>query len=580
VTAVSDLLDDLALAGIEATRDGDGLLLNPPEAARGRLDLVARARDLKPVLLAALGEPVFLDLETRSKADLKVVGGRNYALDPSTSILTAVALLDGKVLAWVPLATEAPAVTWPTGFGPALPVEVFVGPELPSPLAEAVAAGRAFCAHNARTFDSLVWAARGLPEPSRWLDTVPRCRAAGLPGALDAVGMQLFQVGKDPGGKRLIGRLCKPAKGGRFREPTPRDLAELLQYNLQDVLLLAKVYDAVPDHAEPDVLAVDRQINGRGIHFDPALAQRLLAIEDALLHELAAEAERLTGGEVVLADLNCLAYLLEWLQGRGIQVATLDKDVLDRLLRKRNLDPAVRAVLLARRAAGRKGLAKLKAAAARIGPDGRLRDAFAYAAAHTGRWKSFKPQLHNLPKPAPAVPADLEPLLAATDSLDSFRKALPAGVPVADGLSALIRPCFRAAPGKVLLIADYAQIEARTLAWLAGERALLDRFAAGEDVYLYGRPHFRPAHHEGRHGGTPRRQDGRPRPGIPDGGRALRRAMRGRGHRPGSRRRHRRGCRGCLPRRLSRHRRQQGQRRRRPDMATGWPLVGPQPGRP
>jgi hypothetical protein len=185
--------------------------------------------------------------------------------------MMAVALLDGTVLAWAPLAQEAPAVTWPAGMGNPLPIETFTGATLPAPLAEAITSGRPLCAHNAFGFDGLVWRAKGLPEPAVWLDTVPRCRAAGLPGKLDEIGKQLFGLGKDASGKRLIGRLCKPAKGGRFREPTPEDLADLLRYNLADTLLLAKVYDAVTDYAEADVLAVDRQINERGISFDPPL---------------------------------------------------------------------------------------------------------------------------------------------------------------------------------------------------------------------------------------------------------------------------------------------------------------------
>jgi DNA polymerase len=253
-------------------------------------------------------------------------------------------------------------------------------------------------------------------------------------------------------------------------------------------------FNAVPDHAEPDVLAIDRAVNERGICFDPALAERLLATEDALLHELATSAERLTGGGVKRADLNRRDFLLEWLRARGVQLADLKKDTVARQLKRGDLDPAALAVLLARLAAGKKGLAKLRAGASRVSPDGRVRDQLVYHGGHTGRWTGRGVQPQNLPKPHPKLPADLRPLIEATGNPDAFRRALPAGVPVADGLSTLIRPCFMAAPGKVLLVADYAGIEARVLAWLAGERQLLDAFVRGEDPYcqlasaVFGRP--------------------------------------------------------------------------------------------
>src|SRR5207237_7875323 len=99
---------------------------------------------------AGAAPPVFLDLETRSAADIRD-GGRAYARHPTTEVLSAAALVDGRVVAWAPLLAEPlPAGgLWPEGFGPALPVESFAGPELPGPPGDPVAAGRALCARNA-----------------------------------------------------------------------------------------------------------------------------------------------------------------------------------------------------------------------------------------------------------------------------------------------------------------------------------------------------------------------------------------------------------------------------------------------
>src|SRR5688572_27142156 len=108
----------------------------------------------KPGLLALLSAPVFLDLETRSAADIKEVGGRAYAQHPSTEIITAVALMGGRVVAWAPGLSSSVEVTWPGGHGEPLPVEVFPGRELPEPLALAIRAGLPLCAHNAFGFDA------------------------------------------------------------------------------------------------------------------------------------------------------------------------------------------------------------------------------------------------------------------------------------------------------------------------------------------------------------------------------------------------------------------------------------------
>src|SRR5262249_43223625 len=148
-------------------------------------------------------------LETRSALDLEAVGGRRYAHDASTEILTLVALWNDRVVVWTPLLKEPlPADgLWPKGYEasgiPPLPVDTFAGTTFPAPLAEAVAAGRPLCAHNAFEFDRHVWRARGLPEPAAWLDSMHEARAAGLPGRLDEIGKRLIGRGKHEGAALL-----------------------------------------------------------------------------------------------------------------------------------------------------------------------------------------------------------------------------------------------------------------------------------------------------------------------------------------------------------------------------------------
>jgi DNA polymerase len=180
-------------------------------------------------------------------------------------------------------------------------------------------------------------------------------------------------------------------------------------------------------------------------------------------------------------------FLAEWLTSQGIVLThttakgatKLDKAIVDTILDGACPDD-VRAVLEARRATARTTVGKLSGVLEETDADCRLRHQFQYHQAHTGRWSSRGVQLHNLPKPAEG--ANVEALLNAGDDVEAFCAALN-DISFADALSALIRPTFTAAPGHVLVIADYAGIEARGLAWAADERWILDKYRQGEDLY-------------------------------------------------------------------------------------------------
>jgi DNA modification methylase len=477
----------LALLPDEAKAEGGaGPVPTPPHDIGGSATVPTYNASGSVVMPAHGGtRPVFIDLETRSASDLKREGGRRYARHETTEILTAVALIDGRVIAWAPTLDAPPPAgqLWPESFGPALPVEAFAGPGLPPPLADAITAGLPLCAHSAHGFDRHVWAARGLPEPSAWLDTLPEARACGLPGKLDQLGQLLFGAGKDKEGERLVRRLCHPGRRGEFPPFDLEDAVAVLRYNVADVLLLARLYEAVAGHAEPNVVALDLAINGRGVAFDCALAQALIALEVQASREAGAEAERLTGGAVKAGDLRRTAFILDWLRSRGVELPNLQKGTVRQLLLDRpDLDTGVRGVLEARLAVNRVTAGKLQSAVTTCDGDGRLRDLFVYHKAHTGRWAARRVQPHNLPRPHPDL-HDLGPLRAAAGDLPGFRRAMPSSVGLADALSALIRPCFRAAQGKVLCIADFTGVEARGVAWCANETGLLRLFARGGDPY-------------------------------------------------------------------------------------------------
>jgi DNA polymerase len=431
--------------------------------------------------------PVFIDLETRSALDIEV-GGRRYANDPSTEILTLAALWDDRVVVWAPpLDRPLPADRlWPGGYEacgiPERPVASFAGPTPPAPLAEALAGGRPLCAHNALGFDRHVWRTRGLPEPATWLDTLPEARAAGLPGKLDEIGLRLLGKGKHTSAATLK-RLCRPDRSGRFPPLTPESLIELAHYNLADVLLLARVYAEARGSSEPEVVALDRAINDRGVAFDAGLARALIRLDERAAADAGASVMRATGGAVRAGDLGRVSYLLDWLRSQGAALTDLQRPTVEAFLAGAGgQTPTVRAVLEARLATAKISAGKLQRALASLDADGRLREQFVYHGAHTGRWAGRGVQIQNLPRPderRKGLPA----LLQATGDLHAFCGLLPPGVGVPTAVSALVRLCLRAAPGKVLVIADFASIEARGVAWCAGEQGLLERFAAGQDVY-------------------------------------------------------------------------------------------------
>ncbi len=438
-----------------------------------------------PALPAVVGQPVFVDLETQSTCDLEEVGGRRYAEDTSTKLISVVALLDKHVVIWTPHHEQPPGTdqVWPEQISPRLPWRWYTGTELPLPLAEAVRVERPLCAHNALGFDACVWQARGLPQPTRWLDTLPMARAAGLPGNLDALGQRLFGIGKDPAGKKLLRKLMRPDGDGRLPTIAPEQLIALVRYNIQDVALLAGVYGVVQDFDEAETLSVDQVINERGICFDRELAAKLITLEAAELEPQLHNIASVTRGAIAAKDLNRVAFIRTWLESRGTRLTDLRRETVENALQSGGkLPDDVRAVLQARLANSRITSSKLSTAIKACDSDGRLRGQLVYHGAHTGRWSGRGVQPHNLPRPNQHL-QDVTPLICATDTLHQFAQSLPSGVSASDGLSALIRPCFRAQSGHVLVVADFAGIEARGVAWCARERTQLALFASGEDNY-------------------------------------------------------------------------------------------------
>ncbi len=424
-----------------------------------------------------------LDFETRSRCDLREHGASVYAEDASTEVLCLAWSSDhgGTVGLWEP------------SQGKACPPEIVAH----------LNAGGAFEAHNAE-FEQAIWeyvcvgrmAWPPIPD-DRWRDSMARVAAWALPlslaGSSKALGLASQ---KDEEGSKIMLRLCKPRKPSKndAREwfDDPEDFKRLYEYCRQDVRAEAGLAAAVPDLSEPEaaVWAAHNRMNRRGIQVDTkgaAGAIRMLALGEA---HIAATVSAATDGAITGDDLYRPAHVVKWIEGRGISMAAFRKGDVVEALALPGLPADVRAVLEARQSLGRTSTAKFQAMLDRANSDGRVRGTLVYHGATTGRWvgRGFQPQ--NLPR---AGADNVDELLADMAALTAEAFLSKHGDPFAAAVGCL-RGCIIAAPGNSLVAADYAQIEARVLFWLAGDRQALEAFRSGRDIYremaaiIYGKP--------------------------------------------------------------------------------------------
>lgn len=295
---------------------------------------------------------------------------------------------------------------------------------------------------------------------------------------------------KDARGKALINyfsRPCRPTKanGGRTRnrpEDAPDKWAEYIEYNRQDVVveraIRQKLLRLRPPETEHRYWLMDQQINGNGAKIDRQLVENAIRMSREYSGRLRTEAARLTG----LANPNSVAQLKRWVEDRlGETVPALDKKAVADLL-GRDLPDEVRRVLEIRQLMGRTSIKKYEAMAQAVCSDGRVHGMFQfYGAMRTGRWAGRIVQLHNLPRSSMPVEelraaravvrrGDLEELALLWDN-------------VPDVLSQLVRTAIVAEDGCRFLVDDYSAIEARVIAWLAGEKWRQEVFAHDGDIY-------------------------------------------------------------------------------------------------
>lgn len=420
---------------------------------------------------------LYLDFETYSAADLRRVGSAAYAEHPSTGVWCAAMVLDAG-------GTSHEAVWSP-------------GESLPDWALQHLTEGGLVVAHNAAFESSMLRFCEQLADwpaidAGQWVDTMLLAALANLPRGLEGLAKTLGSpVTKDMEGAAVMRRYTRATEEGPPDIPAA-DLERMKQYCLTDVYTTREVLKRLPlpPVEERRAMVVDRRINERGVPVDLELARHVSRMADARADEIAASVWDQT--QDLIGATNTPA-LMRWLTSRGIEIPTvvrkrvvngtttfestpsIDRASIAKLLKQPNLPPDVRSALNLRVEAGRvASLAKVDKLAESVNADGRLRNCFNFAGASTGRWSSWGVQVHNLTRPPKSFKDIREAFVRAVRERDV--KAASALVPVLDGLSYLLRSLFIASPGSQLFGFDFAGIEARGAAWLAGDEEKLDVF--------------------------------------------------------------------------------------------------------
>ena len=322
-------------------------------------------------------------------------------------------------------------------------------------------------------------------NPESWHCSMIHARTLGLPSSLAEVGKVLgIEQQKITEGKALIKFFCVPYDTidgvPQFHSPTDYpDKWEIFKaYNKRDVEAELEIDRKLSRFPVPDFIwqefYLDQEINDRGILVDMQLADKAISLDAEAKEELTVEMKRLTDIE----NPNSVYQLLDWLETQGYKSDSLGKAQVQELI-KTAKEP-VRSVLRMRLQLSKSSVKKYTAMKNTACSDNRARGMFSfYGASRTGRWAGRNVQLQNLPQ------NHLPDLTEARELVKygSFEDIQMLYDDVPDTLSQLIRTAFIPRQGMKFIVADFSAIEARVIAWLAGEEWRMKAFANGEDIY-------------------------------------------------------------------------------------------------
>lgn len=427
-----------------------------------------------------------IDIETYSDIDIGKAGLYKYAQSPAFEILLFAYSLDGGPVQVVDFTED----------GPKLPPSIWYHLTDPGTIKHAYNA--AFEWYCLRGLVSDLLAKKGITHEfwlSQWRCTMLHGLYLGYPGGLDAVGKAL-ELPQDKQklatGKALIRYFCKPctptkANGNRTRNLPHHDPAKwelFKEYNAQDVVTEVEIGARLYAYPVPDEVQQqweqDQKINLRGVGVDMDLVTAARELDASTRAAYIQEAEALTG----LSNPNSVSQLAGWLSGEtGTNVSDLTKATVAGMLKSDDLDDGpARRVLEIRQELGKTSNKKYDAIDTAVCADNRVRGLLQfYGANRTGRWAGRIVQPQNLPRTY--IGGELLPLarqMVKDRNADGLRWLFGS---VPDTLSQLIRTALVAAPGNTLLDADFSAIEARVIAWLAGEEWVLEVFRTHGKIY-------------------------------------------------------------------------------------------------
>ena len=413
-----------------------------------------------------------IDLETYSDQPLAKTGVYRYVESPDFEILLFAYSLDGGSVQQIDLAC-----------GEKIPSEIL------SALEDETVTKWAFNANFERICLSrfLGYPTGNYLEPDSWKCSMVWAAYMGLPLSLEGAGAVLgLEKQKLAEGKDLIKYLCQPcaptkSNGQRTRnlpKHAPDKWLTFKKYNIRDVETEMSIQARLLKYPVPDSVweeyRLDQEINDRGVGLDMELVRQAIQMDGRSRSELTQAMKELTS----LDNPNSVQQMKQWLADNGVETDTLGKKAVAELLK--TAPQQLQKVLTLRQQLAKSSVKKYQAMETAVCADGRARGMFQfYGANRTGRWAGRIIQMQNLPQNHLDDLSEARGLVRAGgfDALEMLYEDVP------DTLSQLIRTAFVPQEDRKFIVADFSAIEARVIAWLAGEKWRQDVFAQGKDIY-------------------------------------------------------------------------------------------------
>ena len=413
-----------------------------------------------------------IDLETYSDQPLAKTGVYRYVESPDFEILLFAYSVDGDPVQQIDLAC-----------GEKIP------PAILAALEDDKVTKWAFNANFERICLSrfLGYPTGDYLEPDSWKCSMVWAAYMGLPLSLEGVGAVLgLEKQKLTEGKDLIKYFCQPcaptkSNGQRTRnlpEHAPDKWLAFKRYNIRDVETEMSIQARLSKYPVPDSVweeyHLDQEINDRGVGLDMELVRQAIQMDGRSRSELTQAMKELTS----LDNPNSVQQMKQWLADNGVETDTLGKKAVAELLK--TASPELQKVLTLRQQLAKSSVKKYQAMETAVCADGRARGMFQfYGANRTGRWAGRIIQMQNLPQNHLDDLSEARGLVRVGDfdALEMLYEDVP------DTLSQLIRTAFVPQGNRKLIVADFSAIEARVIAWLAGEKWRQDVFAEGKDIY-------------------------------------------------------------------------------------------------